>query len=87
MHNDDVIRTRENPVATEGDVKKRTNDPAPGITEDSVLVLRGPGPLGGPGMPGYGVLPIPDHLPDKGVRDLARDYFGRLFATAEPRRR
>jgi dihydroxyacid dehydratase/phosphogluconate dehydratase len=38
------------------------DDPAVGITEDTVLVLRGAGPLGGPGMPEYGMLPIPAYL-------------------------
>ncbi|WP_181771397.1 L-arabinonate dehydratase [Amycolatopsis pittospori] len=121
VHNDDVIRTRENPVATEGgvavlrgnlapsgavikhiaaeprllvhtgpavvfddykDLKKRINDPALDITEDSVLVLRGSGPLGGPGMPEYGMLPIPDHLLAKGVRDMVRVSDARMSGTS-----
>ena len=41
------------------DLQDRIDDPALGVTADSVLVLRGAGPLGGPGMPEYGMLPIP----------------------------
>ncbi|ANN22173.1 dihydroxy-acid dehydratase [Amycolatopsis orientalis] len=121
VHNDDVIRTRDNPVAAEGgvavlrgnlapsgavikhiaaephllvhtgpavvfddykDLKKRINDPALGITEDSVLVLRGSGPLGGPGMPEYGMLPLPDHLLAKGVRDMVRVSDARMSGTS-----
>ncbi|MGW3568802.1 L-arabinonate dehydratase [Streptomyces sp. NPDC000941] len=58
------------------------NDPALGITEDSVLVLRNAGPLGGPGMPEYGMLPIPDHLLKKGVRDMVRISDARMSGTS-----
>ncbi|MFK0243908.1 L-arabinonate dehydratase [Amycolatopsis azurea] len=64
------------------DLKKRINDPALGITEDSVLVLRGSGPLGGPGMPEYGMLPLPDHLLAKGVRDMVRVSDARMSGTS-----
>jgi dihydroxy-acid dehydratase len=121
VHNDDVIRPRDNPLAAEGgvavlhgnlapsgavikhiaaephllrhtgpavvfddypDLKKRINDPALGITADSVLVLRGSGPLGGPGMPEYGMLPIPDHLLAQGVRDMVRISDARMSGTS-----
>ncbi|HKN56782.1 MAG TPA: L-arabinonate dehydratase [Amycolatopsis sp.] len=62
------------------DLKKRINDPA--ITADSVLVLRGSGPLGGPGMPEYGMLPIPDHLLAHGVRDMVRLSDARMSGTS-----
>ena len=42
-----------------GPMQRTINDPALGITADSVLVLRNAGPKGGPGMPEYGMLPIP----------------------------
>ncbi|MER7790879.1 L-arabinonate dehydratase [Streptomyces sp. NPDC097640] len=58
------------------------NDPELGITEDSVLVLRNAGPLGGPGMPEYGMLPIPDHLLKKGVRDMVRISDARMSGTS-----
>ncbi|MGW7536277.1 L-arabinonate dehydratase [Amycolatopsis sp. NPDC054798] len=121
VHNDDVIRPRDHPVASEGgvavlhgnlapsgavikhiaadpallthtgpavvfdnypDLKKRIDDPSLGITADSVLVLRGSGPLGGPGMPEYGMLPIPAHLLEQGVRDMVRISDARMSGTS-----
>jgi dihydroxy-acid dehydratase len=64
------------------DLKRRINDPSLGITADSVLVLRGSGPLGGPGMPEYGMLPIPDHLLARGVRDMVRISDARMSGTS-----
>ncbi|CAG7646855.1 L-arabinonate dehydratase [Actinacidiphila bryophytorum] len=58
------------------------NDPGLGITADSVLVLRNSGPLGGPGMPEYGMLPIPDHLLKQGVRDMVRISDARMSGTS-----
>ncbi|MFP8960274.1 L-arabinonate dehydratase [Streptomyces nanhaiensis] len=58
------------------------NDPGLGITAESVLVLRGSGPLGGPGMPEYGMLPIPDHLLKQGVRDMVRLSDARMSGTS-----
>src|SRR5205823_5372862 len=63
-----------------GDLKKRIDDPS--ITADSVLVLRGSGPLGGPGMPEYGMLPIPSHLLAQGVRDMVRVSDARMSGTS-----
>jgi dihydroxy-acid dehydratase len=121
VHNDDVIRTRDNPVAGEGGVavlrgnlcpdgavikhisaepqllkhtgpavvfddyrtmQRTINDPGLGITADSVLVLRNAGPKGGPGMPEYGMLPIPDHLLKQGVRDMVRISDARMSGTS-----
>ncbi|WP_037765561.1 L-arabinonate dehydratase [Streptomyces sp. 142MFCol3.1] len=121
VHNDDVIRTRDNPVASEGGVavlrgnlcpdgavikhiaaephllkhtgpavvfddyrtmQRTINDPGLGITADSVLVLRNAGPKGGPGMPEYGMLPIPDHLLKRGVRDMVRISDARMSGTS-----
>lgn len=121
VHDDDVIRPRENPVAAEGGVavlrgnlcpdgavikhiaaeshllkhtgsavvfddyrtmQRTINDPSLGITADSVLVLRGSGPKGGPGMPEYGMLPIPDHLLKQGVRDMVRISDARMSGTS-----
>jgi dihydroxy-acid dehydratase len=58
------------------------NDPGLGITADTVLVLRGAGPLGGPGMPEYGMLPIPDHLLKEGVTDMVRLSDARMSGTS-----
>ncbi|MFD3379408.1 MULTISPECIES: L-arabinonate dehydratase [unclassified Streptomyces] len=121
VHNDDVIRTRQNPVAAEGGVavlrgnlcpdgavikhiaaephllkhtgpavvfddyrtmQRTINDPELGITADTVLVLRNSGPKGGPGMPEYGMLPIPDHLLKQGVRDMLRISDARMSGTS-----
>jgi dihydroxy-acid dehydratase len=64
------------------DLQRRINDPALEITPDSVLVLRGSGPLGGPGMPEYGMLPIPDRLLAQGVRDMVRISDARMSGTS-----
>jgi dihydroxy-acid dehydratase len=64
------------------DLQARIDDPELGITEDTVLVLRGAGPLGGPGMPEYGMLPIPAHLLKKGVTDLVRISDARMSGTS-----
>ncbi|GGX75079.1 dihydroxy-acid dehydratase [Streptomyces fructofermentans] len=64
-------------------VMQRTiNDPELGITADTVLVLRNAGPKGGPGMPEYGMLPIPDHLLKQGVRDMVRISDARMSGTS-----
>ncbi|HEX5404698.1 MAG TPA: L-arabinonate dehydratase [Pseudonocardiaceae bacterium] len=121
VHNDDVIRPADRPLAPEGgvavlrgnlapsgavikhiaatpdllthtgpavvfdgyqDLKRRINDPDLPITADSVLVLRDAGPLGGPGMPEYGMLPIPDRLLADGTRDIVRISDARMSGTS-----
>ncbi|QNP66524.1 L-arabinonate dehydratase [Streptomyces genisteinicus] len=121
VHNDDVIRLRDNPVAAEGGVavlrgnlcpdgavikhiaaephllkhtgpavvfpdyrtmQRTINDPELGITAEHVLVLQNAGPKGGPGMPEYGMLPIPDHLLKQGVRDMVRISDARMSGTS-----
>ena len=52
------------------------------VSEDSVLVLRNAGPLGGPGMPEWGMLPIPKKLVKKGVRDMVRISDARMSGTS-----
>jgi len=61
---------------------ERIDDPSLQITPDSVLVLRGTGPLGGPGMPEYGMLPIPSYLLAAGVRDMVRISDARMSGTS-----
>ena len=63
------------------DMMARIHDPALGIDEDTVLVLRGGGPVGAPGMPEWGNLPIPNHLLQRGVRDLLRISDARMSGT------
>jgi dihydroxy-acid dehydratase len=121
VHNDDVIRTRDNPVAAEGGVavlrgnlcpdgavikhvaadpallkhtgpavvfpdyrtmQRTIDDPSLGITANHVLVLQNAGPKGGPGMPEYGMLPLPDHLLKQGVRDMVRISDARMSGTS-----
>jgi dihydroxy-acid dehydratase len=64
------------------EMQRRINDPALGVTADSVLVLRNAGPQGGPGMPEYGMLPIPDYLLAQGVRDMVRISDARMSGTS-----
>ena len=52
------------------------------VTEDSVLVLQSAGPLGGPGMPEWGMLPLPKKLLVKGVRDMVRISDARMSGTS-----
>ena len=63
-------------------MQEQVNDPALAITPASVLVLRGAGPVGGPGMPEYGMLPIPDYLLARGVRDMVRISDARMSGTS-----
>jgi dihydroxy-acid dehydratase len=64
------------------DMKARVDDPDLEVTRDSVLVLRNAGPLGGPGMPEWGMLPIPKKLLAEGVRDMVRISDARMSGTA-----
>jgi dihydroxy-acid dehydratase len=119
IHNDDVIRSRKNPLkefgglvvlrgnlapngavikASATKITKHTgkavvfddyNDMAARIDRDdldcdadSVLVLRNAGPLGGPGMPEWGMLPVPKKLLKQGVRDMVRVSDSRMSGTS-----
>jgi dihydroxy-acid dehydratase len=121
IYNDDVIRTRANPISASGglavlhgnlapngavikptaaearllkhtgpavvfsdynDMAARIDDEALKVDENSVLVLRHAGPLGGPGMPEWGQLPIPKKLLKKGVRDMVRISDARMSGTS-----
>jgi dihydroxy-acid dehydratase len=57
------------------------DDPDLEIGEDTVLVLRNAGPVGAPGMPEWGNLPIPRKLLARGVRDMVRICDGRMSGT------
>jgi dihydroxy-acid dehydratase len=52
------------------------------VDADSVLVLRNAGPLGGPGMPEWGMLPVPKKLLKEGVRDMVRLSDARMSGTS-----
>ena len=64
------------------DLHARIDDPALEVTKDSVLVLRGCGPRGYPGMPEVGNMPLPKKLLEQGVRDIVRISDGRMSGTA-----
>src|SRR5699024_1942770 len=52
------------------DMEERVNDPNLQVSEDNVLVLKNAGPIGAPGMPEAGMIPIPQKLLKQGVRDM-----------------
>jgi dihydroxy-acid dehydratase len=64
------------------DLHARLDDPALEVDETSVLVLRGCGPKGYPGMPEVGNMPLPARLLERGVRDVVRVSDGRMSGTA-----
>ncbi len=64
------------------DLRNRINDPDLPVTADSILVLQNSGPLGGPGMPEIGNLPIPQKLLEQGIRDMVRISDARMSGTA-----
>ncbi|WP_159013364.1 L-arabinonate dehydratase [Acidisoma sp. S159] len=121
VHNDDVIRTLDNPVYADGAIAVLRGNLAPDgcvmkpsacepkylqhsgpaivfddypslkanidrddldVTPDHILVLRNAGPLGGPGMPEWGMLPIPKKLLKQGVRDMIRISDARMSGTS-----
>jgi dihydroxy-acid dehydratase len=64
------------------DMAARIDDPALPVTADSVIVLKNAGPLGAPGMPEWGQLPIPKKLLEQGVRDMLRISDARMSGTS-----
>jgi dihydroxy-acid dehydratase len=64
------------------DMHARIDDPDLDVDADSVLVLRGCGPRGYPGMPEVANLPLPRKLLEAGVRDMVRICDGRMSGTA-----
>jgi dihydroxy-acid dehydratase len=63
-------------------MKKAVEDPNLDVTADHILVLRNAGPQGGPGMPEWGMLPIPVKLIRQGVRDMLRLSDARMSGTS-----
>ena len=121
VYNDDVIRTLNNPIQSEGGLavlrgslaprgavikhsaadprllqhtgpaivfenydhmNAKLDDPALDVTPDSVLVLKSAGPQGGPGMPEWGMLPLPKRMLRQGVRDMVRISDSRMSGTS-----
>ena len=64
------------------EMKAAVDDETLDVTPDHVLVLRGAGPQGGPGMPEWGMLPIPKVLLKQGVRDMLRISDARMSGTS-----
>ena len=64
------------------EMKAAVDDPDLDVTPDSVLVLRNAGPLGGPGFPEWGMLPIPKALIAQGHRDMLRISDARMSGTS-----
>lgn len=64
------------------DMAKRIDDPDLPVTKDSVLVLKNIGPVGNPGMPEAGLIPLPRKLGAQGVSDMLRLSDGRMSGTA-----
>jgi dihydroxy-acid dehydratase len=64
------------------DMRNRIDDPDLDVTRDSVLVLKGCGAVGVPGMPEWGMIPIPKKLLESGVTDMVRLSDARMSGTS-----
>ena len=64
------------------DMEARVDDPDLEVTPDSVLILQNAGPVGAPGMPEWGLLPIPKKILEQGVRDMVRISDARMSGTS-----
>lgn len=64
------------------DLMSRIHSPDLDVKPDSVLVLRNAGPVGGPGMPEWGMIPIPEKLARQGVTDMVRISDARMSGTS-----
>jgi dihydroxy-acid dehydratase len=64
------------------DMAARIDDPDLEVDENSVLVLKNAGPIGAPGMPEWGQLPIPKKVLARGVRDMVRVSDARMSGTS-----
>jgi dihydroxy-acid dehydratase len=80
----ELLRHRGRAVVFESveDLRARLDDPDLEVDATSVLVLRGCGPKGYPGMPEVGNMALPAKLLERGVRDMVRISDGRMSGTA-----
>ena len=67
---------------TPDDLRARIDDPSMEVNETSVMVLKGAGPQGYPGMPEMGNMPMPKKLVQRGVTDMLRISDARMSGTA-----
>ena len=64
------------------EMREKLEDPNLPVTKDSVLILRGCGAVGVPGMPEWGMIPIPKKLAQQGVKDMIRITDSRMSGTS-----
>ncbi len=64
------------------DLQSRIDDPELDVDKDSVLALKNAGPLGAPGFPEWGQIPIPKKLLEQGIRDIVRISDSRMSGTS-----
>lgn len=64
------------------DLESRVDDPELDIKPNDIMVLQNAGPIGAPGMPEAGMLPIPNKLLKQGIRDMVRISDARMSGTA-----
>ena len=82
---DPALLTHRGPAVVFDDypsLKRSIHDDALDVSADSVLMLRGAGPLGAPGFPEWGMLPIPKKLLRAGVKDMVRISDARMSGTS-----
>jgi len=79
-----LLRHRGRAVVFENyeDMLRRIDDPALPVDGDSVLVLKNAGPMGVPGFPEWGMIPVPRKLLEQGVTDLVRISDSRMSGTS-----
>ncbi|EPQ57006.1 dihydroxy-acid dehydratase [Gloeophyllum trabeum ATCC 11539] len=75
-------RARAVVFTSAADMAARIDSPKLDVSESDILVLQNIGPIGGPGMPEAGLLPIPKKLARKGIKDMLRISDGRMSGTA-----
>lgn len=81
---EELLKHRGRAVVFSGleDLERRINDPELDVEPNDVLILRNAGPVGAPGMPEAGLIPIPEKLLRRGVRDMVRISDCRMSGTA-----
>lgn len=81
---EELLKHRGRAVVFSGveDLQARIDDPELDVEPDDVLILKNAGPVGAPGMPEAGLIPIPEKLLRRGVRDMVRISDCRMSGTA-----